>query len=178
MAIAAGKIWAGDPLDPVTLRPTAHLKTTAADVVSGAGSVWYVDSDHGLVKRVDPVTDEVIRSYSAGEPGSEENFGVFAVGALWVYSGGNRLWRIDPSTNRVTTRVLDGLDANAQGTFDVGDGGVWVPPFGGDLFRYDLRTFARRTYPADNASSGFVLVAFGSVWESNLERETVWRVRE
>jgi hypothetical protein len=33
------------------------------------------------------------------------------------------------------------------------------------------------TYAADSTTSGFVTVAFGSLWISNLDAGTVWRVR-
>jgi len=178
MAVANGKIWAPDPVDPDTLHPTAHVDANASDVASGAGSMWFIDTDAGIVKRVDPATATVTRSYRAGKAGSDENFGVFANGALWVYSGGNQLWRIDPTTNTVTSHRLRGITAYAQGTFDVADGAVWVRPWSGKVYRFDLTTFSRKAYPANESSSGFVLVAFGSVWESNLEGASLWRVRE
>jgi streptogramin lyase len=177
MGVAAGKLWAGDPIDPTTLDRTAHLPVQGADVVSGAGSLWVVDTGSGLVKRVDPWTDTVTESYRAGEIGGLENFGVFADGALWVYSGGDRLWRIDPHRNRVAVHHLRGIGRHADATFTVGDGGVWVRPYDHNLYRFDVDSLStRRIYPAHGG--GFVTVAFGSVWESNLEESNVWRVRE
>jgi hypothetical protein len=63
-------------------------------------------------------------------------------------------------------------------TFDVGDGAVWVRPNDGNLYRFDLSTFQRTTYPADTSSGGFVNVAFGSVWESNIDEDSLWPLRE
>jgi streptogramin lyase len=173
MTTAAGKIWAGDPLDPVTL----HVRASAEDVAAGAGSIWFLETETGLVKRVDPTTATITRTYRAGDPSALETFGVFASGALWVYSPGSRLWRIDAATNHVTSQVLKGI-AGAGATFDVGDGAVWVRPNDGNLYRFDQSTFKRKTYPADTSSGGFVTIAFGSVWESNIDDDSLWRVRE
>lgn len=177
MAVADGKIWAGDPLDPATLHPTAHIHADAGDVVAGARSIWFMEET--LVKRVDPGTGQVTHTYRAGDAGALENFGVFAAGALWVYSGGNHIWRIDPRRNTVTMHVLHGIDRDANATFAVGDGAVWVRPYAGLLYRFDLTNLTtRRKYSADTRASGFVTVAFGSIWESNLEEDSVWRLRE
>jgi hypothetical protein len=94
-----------------------------------------------------------------------------------VYGGGNELWRINPHTNRVTEQRLRGISRNANATFTVGDGGVWVRPFARLIYRFDVHSLSsRRAYPA--RGGGFVTVAFGSVWESNLDENNVWRVRE
>ena len=177
MTTAAGKIWASDPLDPVTMRRTAHVDAAAEEVVAGAGSLWFLETETGLVKRVDPTTASITRTYRAGDPTALETFGVFASGALLVYSGEDRLWQIDAATNHVTSRTLKGI-AGAGATFTVGDGAVWVRPNDGNLYRFDQSTFDRTTYPADTSSGGFVTVAFGSVWESNIDDDSLWRVRE
>jgi len=182
IALAAGKVWADDPVDPRTLRRTARLGLEGTDAVSGGGCVWFTDASTGLVKQVDPTGDAVMHTYRAGGVGSDENYAGFLAGSLWISAGDERVWQIDPRTHSVTVRTLKqlveaphpGADTLAV-TFS--DGSMWVRG-GAKVYRFALPTLRYLgSYPAADETGGFTTVAFGSLWVANVDADTVWRVR-
>ena len=90
-------------------------------IAVGAGSVWATaGAAEGLVWRFEPGPEPTARSIDVG---SGAGFIAFGAGAVWVanYSDGT-VSRIDPRTNRVTSRISIGpVQALA-----VGEGVAWV----------------------------------------------------
>jgi sugar lactone lactonase YvrE len=115
----------------------------------GAGSLWgtfATSANDAGVQRVDPATGRVVASITIP-------YGVlmrFGLGTLWVaqdastVSGGGepakpkpgKLYRIDPTTNRVLGRPVP-LPGIAPTALAVGEGAVWV----GELDRKTLTRF-------------------------------------
>lgn len=139
-------------IDPHTGAVTQPLRRVGDVRAVGAGALWgtYANSaaDAG-VQRVDPVTGQVVASIRIPN-------GVliaFGLGTLWVAqdassitSGGNepdrtkpgRLYRIDPTSNRVLGRPVP-LPGVAPSALAVGEGAVWVGELDGTtLTRFNL----------------------------------------
>jgi streptogramin lyase len=126
LASAPGAVWAVDNIgatatriDGATGRITAKVKVGAAPygIAWGFGSAWVSNSLDGTVSRI--TRKRVVKTIKVGlEPN-----GLSAIGPyLWVtLHTGNKLERIDPSTNRITGSVsLTGAD--------------WVTGYKGSLY--------------------------------------------
>jgi streptogramin lyase len=187
-----GDVWAPFRIDPETLEAGPKIHADGGDVVFGGGSVWVADGNQGIVSQVDPRTGRVVATLPAGLPQTGESYASFGSGKLWIYPGlqapaaqdahDAAIWEIDPRTDKVTERTLKPLSAFDElfggATFTTGAGSLWVRDQGGKVHRFDAQTLKPLgTYAADPTTSGFVTVAFGSLWFSNLDAGTVWRVR-
>jgi DNA-binding SARP family transcriptional activator/DNA-binding beta-propeller fold protein YncE len=152
-AVAAGDgaVWAISSdrlvkLDPETNAILAGQRRLGCcsglrDVAVGAGAVWIADTTE-LVVRV---------SLRRATPTSDLNLGVIptalaaAYGSVWAASSGfdsSRLtvWRIDPTTLRVTQTISIGKADSFIATVDVaaGAGAIWATNYdGGNLVRID-----------------------------------------
>ncbi|MGZ8649579.1 MAG: protein kinase domain-containing protein [Solirubrobacteraceae bacterium] len=129
--IAAGKegVWvvsenAVTRMNARTNRPGQTIESRSNElegIAVGAGSVWATAGGaEGLVWRFEPGPDPIARSIDVG---SGSGFIAFGAGAVWVanYTDGT-VSRIDPRTNRVTSRRPIGpVQALA-----VGEGAAWV----------------------------------------------------
>jgi Protein kinase domain/Periplasmic binding protein len=129
--IAAGKegVWVvnGNSVTRInarTNRPGQTIESGSnelAGIAVGAGSVWATaGATEGLVWRFEPGPDPIARSIDVG---AGSGFIAFGAGAVWVanYLDGT-VTRIDPRTNRVTSRSPIGpVQALA-----VGEGAAWV----------------------------------------------------
>jgi hypothetical protein len=84
---------------------------------------------------------------------------------------------IEPRGNVVRKQTLSGLNVSNP-TFLAGMGSPWVRGFGGDVYRFEAATLKPLgVYPADPSTGGFMALGFGSLWVSNLDSDSVWRVR-
>jgi streptogramin lyase len=176
LAFSGGKVWLPQPYDVRTLHAAGHIHADGADVVAGAGSVWVANADDGTVARLDPATGRTVRTYHAGEVGSDENFAWFYDGAVWIVTK-TTAWRIDPGTNQVTRHTVD-IGDELPDTPLIAAGSLWIRTMNSDVRRFDLRTFHLvGRYPFRPGSSGFETVAFGSLWVANLDDSTLWRDR-
>jgi YVTN family beta-propeller protein len=188
----AGSVWVGPRIDPKTLRVQANVRASGAETAFADGAAWVADEEDGTVSRVDPATNKVVAIIPAGVAHAGESFVAVQSGRLWIYPGllapasgdarDNTIWAINPHDNTVkqeTLRHLSAFDPLLGGaTLAVGMGSLWIRLQGGAVRRFDARTLKPQgAYPADTTTGGFVTMAFGSIWESNLEANTVWRVR-
>jgi streptogramin lyase len=150
------------------------IASGAVDVAVGEGAVWV--SGFGRMTRLDPNTDHV--SATVETPGTEDFSRIaVALGAVWVTADGGRLYRIDPTTNRIVARILVGGPILGV---EAGGGYVWVtrPTEGvGELIRVD---------PARNRVTGApikvgagpvaAVYGFGALWVTNTSPPSVVRV--
>ena len=183
VAFAQGKVWVPRPIDPRTLQPITNPvpHVNGQHMVSGGGSIWTADAPSGIVTQFDPRTGDVLHTYRAGEVWQGDNFVGFAGGYLWVSSGGEHIWRIDPRSHTVTVQTIRQL----IGVPSPGAEGLAITFSGGNLLaRGDkVYCFALPTlqflgsYPAVDWTGGFATIAFGSLWVANLDGNTVWRDR-
>jgi YVTN family beta-propeller protein len=104
-------------------------------VAVGEGGVWLTNADAGSVTRIDPTTGHVVATVQVG---NEPERVLAGAGSVWVQTklGLPALYRIDPTTDRITRKidiVLEGLGPHA----------VWVTgggtPYWG-LHRIDANT--------------------------------------
>jgi DNA-binding beta-propeller fold protein YncE len=176
LAFSGGKVWLPQPYDARTLKAAGHVRAEGGDVVAAAGSIWVANSDDATVARVDPGTGRTVHTYHAGEVNSLESYEWFYDGAVWIASSAH-VWRIDPRTNAVTTHTVD-LGEEMPDAPLIAAGSLWIRTLNADILRFDLRTFRLvGHYPFSPGSTGFETVAFGSLWETNLENSTMWRDR-
>jgi DNA-binding beta-propeller fold protein YncE len=91
-------------------------------LAAGAGSVW-VKTDHGLVDRIDPETNELVAEIEVYRLGLCQGLGADDE-AVWTCLDRD-LVRIDPATNEVAATILVDKIAE-QGHLPVVDGTVWV----------------------------------------------------
>ena len=133
-SIAAGKegVWFVDGnsvtrIDPRTNRPDQTIESRSnelAGIAVGAGSVWATaGAAEGLVWRFEPGPNPIARSIDVG---AGSGFIAFGAGAVWVanYTDGT-VSRIDPRTNRVTSR--DGSDRCRRSPSVIGPRGSRSP---------------------------------------------------
>jgi hypothetical protein len=127
--VADGTVWALETsgrlvhLDPrdgrslgtgsITIQPNEHL-----DLLAGGGALW-ASSDHTPVRRVGPdATVAATIETGGGIPLA------FDAGLAWG-ARPDRIWAIDPATNRVARHVaLEGIDEILA--MEVADGQAWV----------------------------------------------------
>jgi virginiamycin B lyase len=129
--VAYGFVWVGhcfsgrgvSQVDPQTNRLVATVATIrAADLASGAGSLWIADFDAGAVLRLDPATTAVVATINVG---AEPNVIEFGFDSVWVVTRTDgTISRIDPVTNTVTTRIKTGISGTLALTHD--DAAVWA----------------------------------------------------
>ena len=96
-------------------------------VAAGAGGVWITDGSR-LLRRADPATGHIVRSYDVGAP-----IGGVAVGegGVWAINGPSAsVLRIDPRSGAVTARIQIVADARYGSPYPIavaaGLGSVWV----------------------------------------------------
>ena len=190
MTFAAGSIWSPGTggivrCDPHTYRTTATIRLpgTHGGMASGFGSIWAANQSDGTVERIDPRTNKIVATISAGARahGDVDESLLVAFGSVWVSSDyDQRVFRIDPSNNAVRVFHMDerGLgDFNTRGLVS-GMGSLWIRTSLASVTRFDPRTMkAVATYPTDtwDGGGGYIAVAGGSLWVPNPEEDTVWR---
>jgi YVTN family beta-propeller protein len=137
--------------------PLAHSPSAIA---VGVGSVWAVDAEQDVVRRIDPVKGEVIRTIRAGNGPVAITVGE---GAVWVANGDDgSVSRIDPRTSSVTKAISVGEQPAAVTT---GAGSVWVANGGdGSVSRIDPQSNdVVDTFSVGHSPQG-VAVAGGAAW--------------
>ena len=137
--------------------PLAHAPSAVA---VGAGSVWAVDAEQDVVRRIDPDSGKVLRIIRAGNAPVAITVGE---GAVWVANDDHdSVSRIDPRTSSVTKAISVGEQPVAVAT---GGGSVWVANSGdGSVSRIDAKTNdVIDTFSVGHSPQG-VAVAAGAVW--------------
>jgi YVTN family beta-propeller protein len=143
--------------DVVWGRPVRGLTDAIA---VGHGSIWAVDSNHQVIRRIDEKTGRTAVRLRAG---SDPVAVATDAQAVWVANAGdNSVSRIDPRTNRVTDAIAVGKGPAAVAT---GDGAVWVAlGDGGSVARIDPRTNRVTAAIAIGHRPQGIAVAGGLVW--------------
>jgi YVTN family beta-propeller protein len=137
--------------------PLAHAP---AAIAVGADSVWAVDGEQDVVRRIDPDGGKVLRIIRAGNAPVAITVGE---GAVWVANGDDdSVSRIDPRTSSVTKAISVGDQPAAVAT---GGGFVWVANSGdGSVSRIDPRTDrVIDTFSVGHSPQG-VAIAGGAAW--------------
>jgi ABC-type transport system substrate-binding protein len=148
-----GKLWVGDAagrrlvaydpaLDSVVLSVllaghVGPIGQPAAHVALGAGSVWVDNGGLAGVWRIDPTTGQVTARIHGVQTGAI----TYGGGAVWVagnFVSGDRVDRIDPSTNTVSGSIP--LPSGTPVSIAFAGGQLWVVCDDGTLWRVDART--------------------------------------
>lgn len=134
LVAADGWVYAVDRLSLTTLVWRANADPSDADeidlgtvnveeVAAGEGRLWLLDTAVGAVVSVDPVS-QALEIIPIGPGATDIDVGL---GAVWVSSQSGTLFRIDPTTN-----VVSSFDVRAplvQVAVDDDEGTVWVSVF-------------------------------------------------
>jgi virginiamycin B lyase len=161
-------------IDPATNKVAAEIYVAPGSYMAafGEGAVWITSTAKNLVSRVNPDTNLVTDTIPVGKA---PRFLAIGEGAVWTLNQGDgSVTRIDFKTNKVVATIEVGVPGEG-GDIAAGEGSVWVTSFGFPISRID---------PASNkvvqqfvGKGGDALrVGLGSVWLSNYEAQTVWRI--
>jgi YVTN family beta-propeller protein len=132
----------------------------ASALAVGFGSVWAIDPDHQILRRMDPETGRTeVRLRAGANPVAIAT----DAHAVWVANGDdNSVSRIDPRTNRVIQAVAVGKGPAAIAT---GGGAVWVAMGdAGSIARIDPSTDRVTATIAVGHRPQGIAVAGGLVW--------------
>lgn len=161
-------------IDPVTnaADPPIELGLRGTDLAVGEGAVRVASHLAGALVRIDPAS----RTVTARVDGIGAVYSV-AVGDGAVWASGTTTVRVAPDTAEVTATAEAGTGCG--GSLAVDGGTVLVRSQAGFLQEIDAATGEVRAVsprPADVDSEGAVLVAFGSVWVTDNNREVLLRL--
>jgi virginiamycin B lyase len=121
---------------------------------------------------VDPRTNLIVESIPVGKA---PRFIAVGEGAVWALNQGDgSVSKIDPKTNKVTATIEVGVPGEG-GDIAAGEGSVWVTSFGFPISRIDPVT-NKVVQQFVGKGGDAIRVGLGSVWLSNLEAGTVWRL--
>lgn len=194
LAAGAGSIWALGTdgiapntlirIDPATETATGtSLGHDAGGIAFGFDAVWVTAPQDGLLLRIDPASGE-IAEHAAGLPGP----GAVNIGpdAIWVTlhtldddppgDGEATVGRIDPVDGTLLAEIATGASSEIFGGLWATEDAVWVRAPNLFLARIDPATNEVVETYTGFPSSGDVTVAFGSVWMTVVERQTVYRL--
>jgi DNA-binding beta-propeller fold protein YncE len=139
-------------------------------VAVGAGGVWTINPDE-TVSRIDAASGRLVTTISSPAGASTISAGGEGV---WVLGWENKLWRIDPRTNRFGDPIE--LGSNRLLGIAVGAGSVWATSEEGLLWR--VEPGPRPFFRSIDVGAGVQYVAFGdgAVWTANWNDGTLSRV--
>ncbi len=182
LAVGGGAVWgavAGVGLariDPQTneVVATVPIGPVPASVAVGGGAVWTAccaeTSTPGRIMliRVDPESNRVVaRIPLRGSLPAAVGVGPSGVWVVGERLAGQRLWRVDPTTNRVSASVALPDDIGAGGSILVGADVVWLTSWGGNDPMVQVRPRgARVTVRLVEAGSGGLVPVHGVVWST------------
>jgi virginiamycin B lyase len=162
-------------VNPRSLRIAARIpvKSGSAGVRVGYGAVWVTNSTGDTVQKVDPRRDRVVRINRVGRG---PRYIAVGAGGVWTLNElEGSIARLDPHTGEKLATISAGL-VGAGGDMTTGGGWVFARATTTLLSRIDPRTdrVVERYGPA--SGGGGVIVAFGAVWVSSPDIDTVWRL--
>lgn len=189
VGIGADSVWTAHDdavarLNPGTLETQAEIPVGGSSlVVFGEGSAWAAVTDAGVVRRIDPATNEVSATITFDDLPSGSAFPVHLAtggGAVWVVDEhALAVYRIDPRTN--TAQRLDVALQPFQGTsfgdwyIRFGRGLVWVRQAEASIVGIDPRTLQIvETHQTPLGGGGGFFVADDSLWVGNNRAGTLW----
>ena len=198
VAAGGGSVWSGAEMwmtrcDKRTFRNGVTVRAAGPHVSSvayGFGSVWAGDGIAGVVRRIDPRTGTVTATIAGAhiaDPENSDTHLTVAFGTLWEttddVSSSNQatIYRISPRSGSATAFkvAVQPMEFYSRPVV-AGLGSLWLRRSDSTVVRLDPANLrAIGTYPADPASGGGgdMAVAYGSLWVSNPDTDTIWRDR-
>jgi virginiamycin B lyase len=162
-------------VDPHSLRIAARIpvKTGSAGTRAGYGAIWVTNSTGDTIQKVDPQRNRVVSTIVVGRG---PRYVAVGAGGVWTLNElEGSITRLDPHTGEKLVTIPADL-VGAGGDITTGRGWVFARATGTLLSRIDPRTNrdVERYGPA--SGGGGVMVAFGAVWVSSPDIETIWRL--
>ena len=181
IAIGPDSVWVADStsavrLDPTTLETQAEVDVGGSSLLEfGDGSIWATLPNLGVVRRIDPVSNQVVATIPIPPEGADAPspvHSVFGGGALWVVDEpAGHLYRIDPASNSAELVPLSFTSfAGKFGDWFItyGRGRVWVRNAGNTIVAVDPATLAvTDTITTPDGSAGGFFVTDHSIWVGN-----------
>jgi sugar lactone lactonase YvrE len=161
------------PVLRVALATEVHVGSVG-DLAASDGALWV--SGSRVVTRLDAATGRIVARIRTPRTGDFSHIAGGA-GSIWATADRGTVYRIDPSTERVTATIhVGGVVLGIA----VGAGRVWVTRLSqgpGEVIRIDPRT-NRVAGPPIKVGPGPVQIAFGggAVWVQDTSPESVMRV--
>jgi class 3 adenylate cyclase/ABC-type transport system substrate-binding protein/streptogramin lyase len=158
---AAGSLWVAHGFQVVRrINPrTGKVVHTfplfgAKEIAAGDGAVFVVSASDGLLKRIDPATNQIEWTTKL-HPWIDEV--AIAGGYAWMTTNSDpTLFKFDLGNGRLLKPIPTG---SADSRIAAGDGALWVEnSWGGTVTRVDLATDRTRTFPVGHAPAGIVAI--------------------
>lgn len=151
------------------------------ELAIGEGAVWVAVADRARLDRIDPQTNRVVKSVTGfGDTDSGMPLAVDqnAVWVLRMVGGQETLFRVDPLTNKITSRIHIGSPEGTAptGTVTTGGGYVWTGNWNNTVSKVDPatnRVVAIYTLPGNPQNVTF---ADGSLWVDSYDASKAWRI--
>jgi streptogramin lyase len=161
-------------IDPKTNKVVAEVTVPAgsAGVTYGEGYVWVSSPMANMMTAVDPKTNIVVYSVEVG-PGPR--FVTTGAGSAWsLNQGDGTISRVDAKTGKLIKNIEVGIPGNG-GELAFGLGHVWATVSQVPISEIDPATnsVVRQWFGAGGDS---LRVGFDSIFLSNLNLHTVWRI--
>jgi len=172
LAVGEGGVWVGSGLRVTHIDPvTGTVRASIAIAGQGTGitlpavafrTVWV--STGRILERINPATDELMRSISLVPPAEAES-----PGRTWIATGEERVWVAGPSVlvevDPVRGRVVRRIDVAGVTGLAVGEGSVWViDDLSGQLLRFDPATGGQTGSASIPGNLDDVTAGGGAVW--------------
>lgn len=181
IAIGASSVWLMTDKRGTLARIDPDTSTVVAEIVVPVGSyavafgekaVWVTNTDSNTLTRVDPETNLVAETIPVGK---KPRFLAVGEGSVWTLNQEDgSVTRVDAKTNKVVATIPVGIPGSG-GDIAIGAGSVWTTSFGFPISRIDPST-NKVVQQFVGKGGDAIRIGLGSVWLSNLEAGTVWRL--
>jgi virginiamycin B lyase len=162
-------------IDPDQNKVVSELRLPAGcnSLTFGETALWVTCPTENLVLRINPVTTLVEKRI---EVSAQPSALVLGESSVWVFClKDGKIERIDPKTNKVTKTVETGVSGSATGGLAFGGGWLWVTLPGFPISRIDPKD-EKVVQQFHGAGGGAIFFGQGSVWLTNVQEGTVWRI--
>ena len=183
LAATADSVWAFTDdkttlsrIDPETDLIVGEIRVPADcnSITFGETSFWVTCPAEDRVLRINPALNTVEKSI---ETSAAPRALVIGEASVWVLcEKDGKIDRIDPKTNKVSKTIELGAPATGGGIAD-GLGSLWVTIPGFPLTRIDTTQEKEKVLQQFYGEGGGAIhVGQGSIWLSNLNNNTLWRI--
>jgi virginiamycin B lyase len=149
-----------------------RLGTGCNTLTFGEAALWVTCPAEDRVLRIDPNTELVTQRIEVSAQPKALAIGETSIWVLCQKAG--KVERIDPKTNKIVKTIDLGV-TGAEGSIAIGLGSVWVTMTGFPVTRIDPQT-DKVVQQFWGAGGGAIHVGLNSVWLSNLQEKTLWRL--
>ncbi len=181
IAVGAGSVWLATDkkgilsrIDPETNEVIARITIPPGSYgpAFADGAVWVTSTEHNLLTRVDPQTNLAVATIPVGP---KPRFLTVGAGSVWTLNQGDgTISRVDTKMNAVTATIAAGIQGSG-GEIAFGEGSVWATMMNIPITRVDPEKNAVMQQWFGKGGDS-IRVGHGSVWLTDLNHGTVWRL--